>query len=197
MRLFNRIVKRSFDFWASLMGMVLLFPLYLIIAALIWSEDKGKVIFTQERVGFKGDTFVLYKFRTMCLAAEPEGKPKLCMKCDKRLTRIGIFLREHHLDELPQLYNILKGEMSFVGPRPERRFYVNQIVSINPNYELLYKVRPGVFSEATLYNGYTDTMEKMLIRLDMDLSYLERQSLWLDLKIIILTVWNILSGKKF
>lgn len=87
--------------------------------------------------------------------------------------------------------------MSFVGPRPERKFYVDQIVSINPDYELLYRVRPGLFSPATLYNGYTDTMEKMLRRLNMDLRYLERQSLWLDTKIIFQTVWSILSGKKF
>ena len=129
--------------------------------------------------------------------AEADGRPMLCKKGDNRLTHVGRFLREHHLDELPQLWNVLKGDMSFVGPRPERKFYVDQIVSINPDYELLYRVRPGLFSPATLYNGYTDTMEKMLRRLNMDLRYLERQSLWLDTKIIFQTVWSILSGKKF
>ena len=106
-------------------------------------------------------------------------------------------MREHHLDELPQLWNVLKGEMSFVGPRPERKFFVDQIRAINPDYELLYRIRPGLFSPATLYNGYTDTMEKMLERLRMDLEYLRKRSLWLDVKIIFLTVYSILSGKKF
>lgn len=121
----------------------------------------------------------------------------LCQKHDKRLTRIGRFLREHHLDELPQLWNVLKGDMSFVGPRPERRFFIDRIISINPNYRLLYQLRPGLFSTATLYNGYTDTMEKMLERLRMDLEYLNNRSLWTDIKIIFQTVWAIASGKKF
>ena len=121
----------------------------------------------------------------------------LCQKHDKRLTRIGRFLREHHLDELPQLWNVLKGDMSFVGPRPERGFFIDRIISINPNYRLLYQLRPGLFSTATLYNGYTDTMEKMLERLRMDLEYLNNRSLWTDIKIIFQTIWAIASGKKF
>ena len=133
----------------------------------------------------------------MTVQSESDGKPALCQKNDKRLTKIGAFLREHHLDELPQLWNILKGEMSFVGPRPERKFFVDKITAINPNYELLYQLRPGVFSPATLYNGYTDTMEKMLERLRMDLKYMRERSLWLDCKIIFLTVSSILTGKKF
>ena len=110
---------------------------------------------------------------------------------------MGRFLREHHLDELPQLWNVLRGEMSFVGPRPERKFFIDKIMAVNPDYELLYQLRPGLFSLATLYNGYTDTMEKMLERLRMDLEYLRGRSLWLDVKIIYLTVASILSGKKF
>ena len=129
--------------------------------------------------------------------AEADGKPALCCQGDKRLTRVGRFLREHHLDELPQLWNVLKGDMSFVGPRPERKYFVEQIKAINPDYELLYQLRPGLFSPATLYNGYTDNMEKMLRRLRMDLDYLAHHTLWLDTKIIFLTVLSILSGKKF
>lgn len=153
--------------------------------------------FSQERVGYHGEIFTLYKFRSMITLAEADGKPALCQKRDKRLTRVGRFLREHHLDELPQLWNVLKGEMSFVGPRPERKYFVDQIKSINPDYEQLYQLRPGLFSAATLYNGYTDSMTKMLERLRMDLDYLYHRSLWLDTKIIFLTVFSILVGKKF
>ena len=133
----------------------------------------------------------------MRAAAEQKGHPMLCQEDDSRLTRVGKFIRQHHLDELPQLWNILKGDMSFVGPRPERKYFIDKISAINPNYSLLYQLRPGVFSDATLYNGYTDTMEKMLERLRMDLDYLEHRSFGLDLVIIFKTVFFILSGKKF
>ena len=190
-------IKRSLDFVASLLGLVVMSPLFVVIYIAIRWEDHGPAIFRQERVGYHGETFVLYKFRSMTVTAEANGRPALCRKGDKRLTRIGRFLREHHIDELPQLWNVLKGDMSFVGPRPERSFFVKQIMSIAPDYALLYKVRPGLFSPATLYNGYTDTMEKMLQRLRMDLEYLSNRSLWLDTKIIFLTVTAILTGKKF
>lgn len=190
--------KRVLDFVASIIGMVVFSPLFLIIYIAIKREDGGNAIFKQERVGYRGKIFTLYKFRSMVVTSESDGKPVLCSgKDDKRLTRVGCFLREHHLDELPQLWNVCKGEMSFVGPRPERKFFVDKIKAINPDYELLYRLRPGLFSAATLYNGYTDTMEKMLERLRMDLDYLHNRSLWLDTKIIFLTVFSILSGKKF
>lgn len=190
-------VKRCFDVAGSIVGLTLFSPAFLMAYIAIKREDNGPAIFKQERVGYQGKTFTLYKFRSMTVTAEANGKPALCRKDDKRLTRIGRFLREHHLDELPQLWNVLKGEMSFVGPRPERSFFVKQIAAINPDYVLLYQLRPGLFSPATLYNGYTDTMEKMLRRLNMDLEYLAKRSLWLDLKIIFLTVYSILTGKKF
>lgn len=189
--------KRLFDIFGSIVGMTFFSPLILGIYIAIKCEDKGTAIFKQERIGYRGQTFTLYKFRSMVMTAEINGQPKLCKKGDTRLTKIGRFLREHHLDELPQLWNVLKGDMSFVGPRPERRYFVNQIMSINPNYELLYQLRPGLFSLATLYNGYTDTMEKMLERLRMDLDYLSNRSLAFDLKIIILTAASIFIGKKF
>lgn len=190
-------IKRGFDIIGSVLGLILASPAFLLIYFLIKREDRGPVIFRQERIGYGGKPFILYKFRSMTTASEKDGKPALCQKNDKRLTKVGRFLREHHLDELPQLWNVLKGEMSFVGPRPERKFFVDQIRVINPDYELLYRIRPGLFSPATLYNGYTDTMEKMLERLRMDLEYLRKRSLWLDVKIIFLTVYSILSGKKF
>ena len=190
-------IKRSLDMIGIILWIILTSPVFLLIYFLIKNEDGGPAIFKQERIGYKGKTFILYKFRSMTISSEKDGKPALCQKNDKRLTKVGRFLRAHHLDELPQLWNVLKGEMSFVGPRPERKFFVDQIKSINPNYELLYRIRPGLFSSATLYNGYTDTMAKMLIRLRMDLEYLRERSLWLDFKIIFLTVVSILSGKKF
>lgn len=192
-----RILKRVFDFTASLIGIIVFSPFFAIIFFCVKKEDGGSAIFKQERIGYKGKPFMLYKFRSMTMAAEADGKPALCRKEDARLTGIGKFLREHHLDELPQLWNVLKGEMSFVGPRPERKYFVDQIMAVNPDYKLLYSLRPGLFSPATLYNGYTDTMEKMLRRLNMDLAYMENHTLWLDTKIIFLTVYYILSGKKF
>lgn len=192
-----RTTKRFLDVVASIVGLAVFSPVLLVIYIAIKCEDHGKAIFSQERVGYHGEIFTLYKFRSMITLAEADGKPALCQKRDKRLTRVGRFLREHHLDELPQLWNVLKGEMSFVGPRPERKYFVDQIKSINPDYEQLYQLRPGLFSAATLYNGYTDSMTKMLERLRMDLDYLYHRSLWLDTKIIFLTVFFILAGKKF
>lgn len=192
----NRI-KRGLDILGSIIGMIVFSPLFLLIYLVIKIGNGDKVIFSQERIGYQGKPFILYKFRSMKESAEADGKPALCCQGDKRLTRVGRFLREHHLDELPQLWNVLKGDMSFVGPRPERKYFVEQIKAINPDYELLYQLRPGLFSPATLYNGYTDNMEKMLRRLRMDLDYLAHHTLWLDTKIIFLTVLSILSGKKF
>ena len=133
----------------------------------------------------------------MRVDSEENGTPQLARKEDDRLTPVGKFLREHHLDELPQLFNVLKGDMSFVGPRPERKYFIDKIMQVNPDYEYIYQMRPGLTSMATLYNGYTDTMEKMLIRLQMDLEYLQNRSLWLDLKIVFTTVRFIVYGKKF
>jgi lipopolysaccharide/colanic/teichoic acid biosynthesis glycosyltransferase len=133
----------------------------------------------------------------MIVDSETDGVPQLAEPDDERLTKIGKILRNHHLDELPQLWNVLKGDMTFIGPRPERKYYIDQILKHDPRYVELYKIRPGVTSYATLYNGYTDTMEKMLRRLELDLYYLEHQSWSLDLKILFLTFFSIASGKKF
>ena len=133
----------------------------------------------------------------MIVNSETDDEPQLAVKDDNRLTPVGKFLREHHLDELPQLLNVFRGEMSFVGPRPERKYFIDKIKEHNPNYDYIYLMRPGVTSMATLYNGYTDTMEKMLKRLDMDLEYLQNRSLYLDFKIIVKTALSIVSGKKF
>jgi lipopolysaccharide/colanic/teichoic acid biosynthesis glycosyltransferase len=177
--------------------MLLFSPLYVLVYCAIKIERTGPALFRQERIGYRSKPFVLYKFRTMHVRAEADGTPQLYISKDKRLTRVGRFLREHHLGELPQLWNILKGDMSFVGPRPERKYFIDKIMLENPDYVYLYQLRPGVFSKATLYNGYTDTMEKMLVRLRMDLEYLTTRSIGMDVKIIFLTVMSIIIGKKF
>ena len=169
----------------------------MIVAVLIKLESPGEVIFRQPRIGKNGKVFNIYKFRSMKVDAEKEGEELLQMDDDPRLTKTGRILRSHHLDELPQLWNVLIGDMSFVGPRPERKFFIDQIMQRDPRYEKLYALRPGVTSYATLYNGYTDTMEKMLRRLELDLYYLEHRSLWFDAKLLALTFLNIAFGKKF
>lgn len=191
----QRTVKRLFDIVFSLAGMIILSPVYLVIAIMLKRQKNGPAIFSQERIGYRGKPFTIYKFRTM---SEPEKEPQLVAKSSiGQSTKTELFLREHHLDELPQLWNVLKGDMSFVGPRPERRFYIDKIMANDPSYVLIYEMRPGLTSEATLYNGYTDTMEKMLIRLHMDTDYLKRRSLALDACIIAKTFISIVSGKKF
>lgn len=194
--LWGRCVKRLADIIFSLLGLLLASPLFLIISYALWRKKSGSIFFRQERVGYRGRTFVIYKFRTMVSDAE-SGKPRLCEQDDARLTPLGAWLRQRHLDELPQLWNVLKGDMSIVGPRPERRYFVDQIRAVNPDYDQLYQLRPGLFSWATLYNGYTDTLDKMLERLRLDLDYLHHWSPWLDIKIFFLTLWFLLSGRKF
>ena len=133
----------------------------------------------------------------MNVDAEKNGILRTVEERKGKMTKIGCFLCEHHLDELPQLFNVLLGDMSLVGPRPERQFFIDQILQVNPNYIHIYKMRPGLTSNAALYNGYTHTMEKMLIRLDMDLAYLTTRSLWGDFVIVCKTTFYILTGKKF
>ena len=198
MNCIERCLKRTFDFTLALVSLVLFSPVMLVIAILIRREEPdGDVIYTQERVGYKGRPFKLYKFRSMYMDAEKDNAPQLYQEQDPRLTKIGAFIRAHHLDEFPQLGNVIKGDMSFVGPRPERQYFIDQISAVRPDYERLYALRPGLFSFATLYNGYTDTLEKMIRRLDLDIKYLENYSLWTDIKIIFLTSQSIIFGKKF
>lgn len=198
MNTIERFIKRAFDFSLALISLVVFSPLIALIALLIkWEDPKGDVIYKQERIGYKGRPFTLYKFRSMRMDAEANNSPQLFTDGDSRLTKVGAFIRAHHLDEFPQLWNVIKGEMSFVGPRPERQFFIDQIMEHNPDYTRLYAVRPGLFSYATLYNGYTDTIEKMLERLRLDLKYLDNYSLWVDVKIIFLTAFSIIFGKKF
>ena len=197
MNSFERAVKRIFDLVCSFFGIVVLSPVFLIVYVALRVQNEGSVIFRQERIGYKGRAFNIYKFRTMRVNSESNGKPQLAAKGDERLTKVGKFLREHHLDELPQLFNVLKGDMSFVGPRPERQYFIDQIRMVNPDYDYIFLMRPGLSSKATIHNGYTDTLDKMLVRLQMDLEYLQKRSFWLDIKLIVTTVIYIVYGKKF
>lgn len=194
---FERNTKRIVDFIIAAIAMLVFSPLFLICYIAVKREDGGPAIFRQERIGRFGRPFYIYKFRSMRVDAEKHGPALYGHEKDTRLTRVGKFLREHHLDELPQLWNVFRGDMAFIGPRPERRFYINQIIEKDPRYIYLYQIRPGVTSYATLYNGYTDTLEKMLRRLELDLYYLENRSWLLDAKILINTFLNIAIGKKF
>lgn len=194
----GHFIKRSFDVGMSALLLLIFSPAIAICAILVKKEDGGPVIYSQERIGRGGKPFNIHKFRSMRVDAEAMGRPALYSgEEDPRLTRTGRFLRAHHLDELPQLWNVLKGDMSFIGYRPERQFYIDQIMARNSRYRYLYQIRPGVTSYATLYNGYTDTLEKMLTRLDLDLYYLRNHSVLFDAKVLGLTFLSIISGKKF
>ncbi len=191
--------KRLFDIIVSSACLILFSPVFLLCYILVKADDGKQVIFRQERIGRFGRPFNIYKFRTMHIDAE-ETSPQLSHaggEDDPRLTKTGRFLRAHHLDELPQLWNVLCGDMALIGYRPERKFYIDQIMEHDPRYAFLYQIRPGITSYATLYNGYTDTMEKMLRRLELDLYYLAHRSWWFDCKILFLTFVSIVFGKKF
>ena len=199
MNSFERNVKRLVDLMISSIMLILTSPLFLLSYILIKLDDGGPAIYRQVRLGRFGRPFYIYKFRSMRLDAEKFG-PALSHAGgddDPRLTRVGKFLRAHHLDELPQLWNVFCGDMAFIGYRPERKFFIDQIMEHDPRYSFLYQIRPGVTSYATLYNGYTDTMEKMLRRLNYDLYYLEHRSFWFDIKTLWLTFISIIFGKKF
>ena len=193
----ERNVKRVFDFLVAFVALVVFSPLFIVCYFAVKHEDGGPAIFKQERIGRFGRPFYIYKLRSMRVDAEKNGPALYQHERDTRMTKIGKFLRVHHLDELPQLWNVLKGDMSFIGPRPERKFYIDQIMLHDVRYEYLYQIRPGVTSYATLYNGYTDTMEKMLKRLELDLYYLKNRSWWFDITILFKTFVNLAIGKKF
>jgi len=194
MATWERSLKRIFDITASLCSLVLLMPLYLIIAILVKVSSKGPIFFNQERIGLHKKPFMIHKFRTMYIGAESQG-PQLSSAGDPRITKIGRFLRKTRLDEIPQFYNVLIGDMSIVGPRPERQFFINQIVQRAPHYVHLHKVKPGITSWGQVKYGYAENVDQMVQRLKFDLLYIENMSIALDVKIMFYTILIILRGK--
>lgn len=186
--------KRVFDIVCALFALLALSPIFMVIIVLQWLTLGKTIFFRQERIGKEGRPFLILKFRTMRLDAEENGPQLTQIEDTSRCTSIGGFLRRHHLDELPQLWNVLVGDMSFVGYRPERKYFIDRIVERDPRYSLLYAMRPGITSEAAIYNGYTDTVEKMLRRLEMDLHYMQHASVIRDVSIIGQTFLSLLRN---
>ena len=187
-------VKRVFDIAVSAVAILLLSPVYLYVAVRVKLGSKGPVFYKQERIGYEGRPFMIYKFRTMYVDAECQG-PQLSQVNDPRITPFGHIMRKYRLDELPQFWNIIKGDMSIVGPRPERKFYIEQIEKIAPYYCLVYKVKPGLLSWGPIKIGYSDTVEKMVDRLRYDIIYMDNMTLQTDIKILFYSVGVILKGK--
>jgi exopolysaccharide biosynthesis polyprenyl glycosylphosphotransferase len=190
----EELLKRGFDIVVSVVALILLAPVYGIIAILVRLSSSGPIIYRQERLGKNMVPFTIYKFRTMYVDAEKDG-PALSREGDPRITPIGRWLRKTRLDELPQFWNVLKGEMSIVGPRPERAYYVNQILKKAPEYRQLFKIKPGITSLGMVKYGYASSVEEMIERMRYDLIYLANRSFLLDLKILLYTVLRVLQAR--
>lgn len=194
MPVWQQAIKRFMDVVLSILAFLLLMPLYLILAIGVKASSPGPIFFLQERIGINGRVFKIIKFRTMYVDSEKHG-PQLSSAHDPRITRIGRFMRKLRLDEFPQFVNVILGEMSLVGPRPERQFYIDQIASIEPQFLHLTKVRPGITSWGQVKYGYAENVDQMLQRMKFDLLYLKNRTLALDLKIMLYTILIVLKAK--
>ncbi|HOU98103.1 MAG TPA: sugar transferase [Bacteroidales bacterium] len=191
---FEMNLKRLIDIFFSIIAIILLLPVYLFLALGVKMSSKGPIFYTHERIGRYGKPFNIYKFRSMYVDAEKMG-PALSSKNDPRITPFGLFMRKVRLDETPQFFNVLKGDMSLVGPRPERQYFIDQIVKKAPHYTHLQKVRPGITSWGQVKFGYAENVDEMIERLKYDLIYMENMSLYVDFKIMIYTIKIIFQGR--
>lgn len=190
----QKSAKRFFDIVLSSIALILSLPLFLLLALCIAADSRGPIFYKQERIGYRGKPFFIYKFRSMRADAEQSG-PQLSKENDSRITRTGKFLRKTRLDELPQFFNVLKGDMSIVGPRPERKYFIDQIVKKTPYYVRLHRIKPGITSWGQVKFGYAENVDQMVERMKYDILYLENMSLGLDLKIMIYTVLIMIQGR--
>ena len=193
MSVWQRILKRVIDVTVSIVALIFLIPVFIVLAILVKTSSPGPIFFLQDRIGKRGRVFKIIKFRTMYVGSEKNG-PQLSSSDDPRITKIGRFMRKTRLDEFPQFYNVLIGDMSLVGPRPERQFYIDQIAAIEPQFLELTKVRPGITSWGQVKYGYAENVEQMLDRMKFDLLYLKNRSLSLDFKIMLYTISIIFKG---
>lgn len=187
-------IKRVSDVFISILALIIISPLMLALAILIKFDSKGPVIYKQKRIGYHKKAFNIYKFRSMKVNAEANG-PTLSSLDDPRITKLGKIMRKYRLDELPQFWNVVKGDMSLVGPRPEREFYIKQIISKAPYYSLIHQVRPGITSWGMVKFGYASNVDEMISRLKYDLLYIENVSFAVDLKILFYTIHTVFTGK--
>ena len=194
MPVWQRVIKRFLDVVLSLIAIVILLPVYLVLAVLVKFSSPGPILFFQERIGKNGVPFKIIKFRTMYIDAEKSG-PQLSSSVDPRITTVGRVMRKLRFDEFPQFFNVLKGDMSLVGPRPERQFFIDQIVKVEPQFLELTKVRPGITSWGQVKYGYAENVEQMLQRMKYDLLYMKNRTLALDFKIMLYTVLIIVKAK--
>ncbi len=188
-------MKRTADIFFSALALVLLSPWLIAIAAIIKIVDGGPVVFKQQRTGLHGKPFTIYKFRTMSVNAESDGRPRLTAVNDNRVYPFGHFMRKYRIDELLQFWNVLRGDMSIVGPRPERQYFIDRIISRAPHYTLLQQVRPGITSLGMVKYGYASDIDGMVKRMKYDITYIENISFITDLKIVFYTIWTVITGK--